>query len=376
MRTGDYRTQLQGNLKYKAFIPNPLPFELDMDPTLQSLLSKADLALGRLDGVADILPNVDFFILMYVRKEATLSSQIEGTQATFIDVLKAEAKIEDSEVHKDVDEVLNYIEAMNYGLERLKEFPLSLRLMKEIHLKLLKGVRGEWKTPGEFRTSQNWVGGPSIETAAFVPPPHAEIMRLLGNLEDYMHNTSPLPILIKTGLIHAQFETIHPFLDGNGRIGRLLLTFYLCQQGILRKPLLYLSDFFKTHRRDYYDKLNYFREKDGIEGWLKFFLEGVIVTSEKAVDTARKIISLREDSVTKVTSMGRSAEKGMILLNHLFQSPIVRVKDVERILSLSNPNALSLVTKFADKGILQELTGFKRNRVFSYVDYISLFSQE
>ncbi len=374
MRTGNFRIQLKDDSKYKAFVPNGLPFEIDMDQGLQSLLSKADLALGRLDGVADILPNVDFFILMYVRKEATLSSQIEGTQATFVDVLKAEARIEDSEVHKDVDEVLNYIDAMNYGLGKLEEFPLSLRLIKEIHQKLLKGVRGEWKTSGEFRTSQNWVGGPSIETATFVPPPHTEVMSLLGNLEDYMHNTSPVPMLIKTGLIHAQFETIHPFLDGNGRIGRLLLTFYLCQQKVLSKPLLYLSDFFKNHRRDYYDRLNYLREKDDIEGWLKFFLEGVIVTSEKAVDTARRIRDLREDSVRRVTTMDRSAEKGMSLLNHLYRTPIIRVRDVERLLSLSNPNTLRLVGKFVDKGILRELTGFKRNRVFSYEDYVNLFS--
>lgn len=374
MRTGNFRTQLKDDFKYKAFVPNKLPFAVNMDQSLQSFLSKADLALGRLDGVADILPNVDFFILMYIRKEATLSSQIEGTQATFVDVLKAGARIEDSEVHKDVDEVLNYIDAMNYGLDKLEEFPLSLRLIKEIHQKLLKGVRGEWKTPGEFRTSQNWVGGSSIETATFVPPPHTEVMNLLGNLEDYMHNTSPIPMLIKTGLIHAQFETIHPFLDGNGRIGRLLLTFYLCQQKVLSKPLLYLSDFFKNHRRDYYDRLNYFREKDDIEGWLKFFLEGVIVTSEKAVDTARRIRDLREDSVKKVTTMDRSAEKGMSLLNHLYRTPMIRVRDVERFFALSNPNALRLVGKFVDRGILRELTGFRRNRVFSYEDYINLFS--
>lgn len=374
MRTGNLRTQLKDDSRYKAFVPNELPLMVNMDQSLQSLLSKADLALGRLDGVADILPNVDFFILMYVRKEATLSSQIEGTQATFVDVLKAEARIEDSEVHKDVDEVLNYIEAMNYGLERLAEFPLSLRLIKEIHRELLKGVRGEWKTPGEFRTSQNWVGGPSVETATFVPPPPTDVIRLLGNLEEYMHNTSPVPILIKIGLIHAQFETIHPFLDGNGRVGRLLITFYLCQQKVLSKPLLYLSDFFKAHRRDYYDKLNYLREKDDIESWLKFFLEGVIVTSENAVNTARRIRDLREDSVRKVTAMDRSAEKGMRLLNHLYRTPMVRVRDVERFLSLSNPNALRLVGKFVDKGILRELTGFKRNRVFSYDDYINLFS--
>lgn len=374
MRTGTFSHRLEDQLQYKAFIPNLLPFKIAIDPGLQSLLSRADLALGRLDGVADILPNVDFFILMYVRKEATLSSQIEGTQATFIDVLKAEARIDDAEIHKDVDEVLNYIIAMNYGIARLKELPLSLRLMKEIHAKLLQGVRGEHRTPGEFRTSQNWVGGASLQTAVFIPPPHTEVLTFMGNLEKYFYDTAPVPILIKTGLIHAQFETIHPFLDGNGRIGRLLITFYLYQQGILRKPLLYLSDFFRAHRQAYYDKLNAFRDKDDIEGWLKFFLEGIIVTSEKAVDTARKIIRLREDHVDKVASLGRSAKRGIVLLNRLYKTPMLRVRDVETITSLSNPNALALVSKFVDIGILKEITGYKRNRVYSYGDYIKLFS--
>lgn len=371
MRTGNLVAQLQGKLQYKAFVPNLLPLNVRMDTDLQSLLSKADLALGRLDGVADILPNVDFFILMYVKKEATLSSQIEGTQATFEDVLKAEAQIE---LQKDVDEVLNYISAMNYGIERLKELPLSLRLIRETHQELLHGVRGEQRKPGEFRTSQNWVGGASIQTAVFIPPPHDEITRLMGNLELYLHNTMPVPILIKTGLIHAQFETIHPFLDGNGRIGRLLITFYLYQQGILRRPLLYLSDFFRTYRQAYYDILNAYREKDDLEGWLKFFLEGVITTSEKAVDTARKIIQIREDHVARIARLGRSTEKGMLLLNKLYRNPIVRVKDVEAITTLSNPNALTLVDKFEKLGILHETTGFKRNRVYSYADYITLFS--
>src|SRR3989338_9412214 len=230
-RTGHFREELQGEVKYKTFIPNILPFKVNYDSELQTLQSKADLALGRLDMVADVLPNVDFFIFIYVRKEATLSSQIEGTQATFIDVLKAEARIENDETHKDVDEVINYISAMNYGLERLQTIPLSLRIIKEIHKTLLHGVRGEWKTPGEFRISQNWVGGSNLKTAKFIPPPHTEVMRLMANIENYMHDDSLVPMLIKIGLIHAQFETIHPFLDGNGRIGRLLITFYLCQQG-------------------------------------------------------------------------------------------------------------------------------------------------
>ncbi|MCH7605331.1 Fic family protein [Patescibacteria group bacterium] len=376
MRTGTFVSQLEGSVGYKAFIPNELPFEVNIDPELQSLLSRADIALGRLDGVADTLPKdiIDFFILMYVRKEATLSSQIEGTQATFVDVLKAEARIEDNETHKDVDEVLNYISAMNYGLKRLETIPLSLRGIKEIHKKLLMGVRGEWKTPGEFRISQNWIGGTNLQTARFIPPPHQKVLPLMSNLEKYLHNDTLVPILIKTGLLHAQFETIHPFLDGNGRIGRLLVTFYLCQQGILRKQLLYLSDFFKENRQDYYDRLNDFRRKDDIEGWLKFFLEGIVNTSEKSVETAREIIKLRDSHLNRVAGLGKSSEKGILLLNTLYRTPIVRVKNVEKLVSLSNPNALSLVDKFVKLGILQELTGQKRNRIFSYKDYISLFT--
>lgn len=375
MRTGTFINQLEGILKYKAFIPNKLPFSVNIDPELQTLLSRADIALGRLDGVADSLPKdiVDFFILMYVRKEATLSSQIEGTQATFVDVLKAEARIKDDETHKDVDEVINYISAMNYGLQRLQTLPLSLRVIKEIHKILLHGVRGEWKTPGEFRVSQNWIGGKNLQTAKFVPPPHTEVNELMANIEDYMHDESLVPMLIKIGQIHAQFETIHPFLDGNGRMGRLLITFYLCQQGILRKQLLYLSDFFKERRQDYYDKLNDFRNKDDVEGWLKFFMEGIIETSEKSVNTARKIRELRDKHLNIVAGMGKSSEKGMVLLKNLYKTPIVRVKDVEKLASLSNPNALLLVDKFVNKGILHELTGQKRYRVFSYKEYIDSF---
>ena len=375
MRTGTFINQLEGISRYKAFVPNKLPFAVNIDPELQTLLSRADIALGRLDGVADSLPKdiVDFFILMYVRKEATLSSQIEGTQATFVDVLKAEARIEDEETHKDVDEVINYISAMNYGLRRLQTMPLSLRIIREIHKTLLHGVRGEWKTPGEFRTSQNWIGGKNLQTAKFVPPPHAEVHALMANIEEYMHDDSLVPMLIKIGQIHAQFETIHPFLDGNGRIGRLLITFYLCQQGVLRKQLLYLSDFFKDRRQDYYDKLNDFRNKDDVEGWLKFFMEGIIETSEKSVSTARKIRELRDKHLNIVAGMGKSSEKGVVLLKSLYKTPIVRVKDVEKLTSLSNPNALLLVDKFVTKGILHELTGQKRYRVFSYKEYIDSF---
>lgn len=372
-RSGTYINQLQGDIQYKAFMPNPLPYEIKIDETLQHLLSKADLALGRLDGITEILPDVDFFIFMYTRKEATLSSQVEGTQATFADVLKAEAKIEGGEIHKDVDEILNYIRAMGYGLKKLEELPLSLRLIKDIHSTLLKGVRGEGRNSGEFRKTQNWVGGATINTARFVPPPAHEVMRLLANLEKFLHEPIRAPILIKTGLIHSQFETIHPFLDGNGRVGRLLITFYLCQRGILKKPLLYLSEFFKKHRQEYYDRLNAVRANDGIEDWLKFFVEGVAITADKAVDTTRKILKLRERDIHKVMTLNRASTKGKILLDFLYRAPLIQIKNAEQVTGLKNPNAIALVSKFLKLGILKEITGQKRNRIFSYKDYIELF---
>src|SRR3989344_2832991 len=373
MRSGKYINQLKDDARYKAFVPDALPFKIEVDEDLQSLLSKADLALGRLDGIAETLPDVDFFILMYIRKEATLSSQVEGTQATFADVLNAEAKIEDLEIRKDVDEILNYIDAMNYGLKRLKTFPLSLRLIKEIHKILLRGVRGEYKEPGEFKKSQNWVGGTTIERASFVPCPPQEVMSALYNMEKFLHNNSRFPVLIKTGLIHSQFENIHPFLDGNGRIGRLLITFYLCQQKALDKPLLYLSEFFKKYRQEYYDRLNAVHEKDDIESWLKFFLEGIAVTANQAVDTSKKIIKLKDQDTKKILSLGRSASKATLVFNSLFHTPTLTVKAVEKITGLKNPNALLLVSKMIKMGILKEITGRKRNKVFRYQNYVNLF---
>jgi len=256
MRSGRYIQQIEG---YSAFIPAPLPPEppIQMDEALNRLLSDADRALGRLDGATSILPNPDLFVAMYVRQEAVLSSQIEGTQSTLEDVLQYEIDVKGQERFKDVREVVNYVNAMNYGLKRLQDFPLCLRLLREIHAELLKDVRGSDRTPGEFRTSQNWIGsqGCNLSTAAFVPPTVAEMHKSLDNLEKFLHDTNSLPVLIHCGLAHAQFETIHPFLDGNGRIGRLLITFLLCQQGILQKPLLYLSHYFKFHKIEYYDRL-------------------------------------------------------------------------------------------------------------------------
>jgi Fic family protein len=376
MRAGQYISQSSGKAKYKAFIPNELPFKIKMDNVLQARLSEADQAVGRLDGVSQILPDVDFFVLMYVSKEATLSSQVEGTLATFSDLLKAEARIQDAEIHSDVDEIQNYIKAMGYGLDRLGTLPLSLRLIREIHKVLLQGVRGEGKTPGEFRKSQNWIGGHSIETASFVPPPAQEVMRLLHNLEKFMHDKNSIPVLLRTSLIHLQFEAIHPFLDGNGRIGRLLITFYLCQQGVLKKPLLYLSEFFRVNRQEYYDRLSAAHGKDDIEGWLQFFLEGVTLTARDAADTAERVIELREHDMRIISGMGATAEKAMMLMGHLYRSPLVRIKDVEKIVGLSNPNAIALIERLIKMGILEEITGRKRNKIFAYSKYIDVFNPE
>ena len=294
-RAGRYIRQPSG---YRAFIPEALPPQPPVRITdgLQRLLSEADRALGRLDGSIQILPDADVFVYMYVRKEAVLSSQIEGTQSSLHDLLAAEAKILAPNRPKDATEVINYVNAMNYGLDRLSELHLSTRLICEIHAKLLPGVRGSHLTPGELRTTQNWIGpaGCTLNEADFVPPPPYEMSQAISSLERFIHNDTKLPLLIKIGLVHAQFETIHPFLDGNGRVGRLLITFLLCEQNVLTKPVLYLSYFFKRHRQQYYEELQAVRDAGTWEQWLAFFLRGVVAVSEQAADTARRILALNE----------------------------------------------------------------------------------
>lgn len=375
-RSGKYALQPSG---YKAFIPAPLPPDppVEIDSEMQWLLSEADRALGRLDGSIQTLPNPELFVFMYVRKEAVLSSQIEGTQASINDLLKAEAKIFDSEAPNDVDEVLNYVAAMNYGLARLREIPLSIRLIKELHQQLLKGVRGRNLQPGELRRSQNWIGpaGSTLSTAIFIPPPYQEAEEALGELEKFLHASDELPPLIKIGLAHAQFETIHPFLDGNGRIGRLLITFFLCQRDILQKPVLYLSHYFKQHRSEYYEKLQRTRVSGDWEGWLKFFLRGVADVGRQATDTAREIVDLREKHRHIIMNeFGGTAANANKLLEYLYSHPTVSVNSVKEVLQVSFPNANSLVEKFCKNQILFEITGQARNRVFSYSPYINLFA--
>jgi Fic family protein len=377
MRAGRYVKQASG---YAAFIPAPLPPNppIQRDDELDALLSQADRCLGRLDGVTSILPNPDFFVAMYVRYEAVLSSQIEGTQSTLEDVLQFEVDPKGDDRVKDVQEVVNYIAAMNHGLERLPDFPLSLRLIREIHAKLLDGTRGANRTPGEFRQSQNWIGptGCTLQTATFVPPPVAEMQDALANLERFLHDPAPMPLLILCGLAHAQFETIHPFLDGNGRVGRLLIAFLLCHRQALQQPLLYLSHYFKLHRAEYYDRLMAVRTEGNWEGWLKFFLRGVADVSQDATATARQILKLREESRVLIARELENSVSGQLLLDYLFEHPLVSVKLVEQHLDCSYVKANTLVMQFERIGLLQETTGGKRNRRYRFNPYLKLFHSQ
>ena len=344
-----------------------------------NLLSKADLAVGRLDGSTETLPNPDLFVFMYVRREAVLSSQIEGTQASLIDVLEFEAEAAEPGRPDDVGEVVNYVAAMNHGLERLEKLPVSLRLIREIHAKLMHGVRGAERDPGEFRKSQNWVGPPgsTLANARYVPPPPHEMRQALDNFEKFLHQEHPMPALIKVGIAHSQFETVHPFLDGNGRVGRLLITFLLCEKEILKRPLLYLSHFFKLNRAEYYDRLQAVRDRGDLEGWLKFFLQGVAQVAEEATLNARRIVKMREEHRQLILSrLGRASAKGLQLLERLYFRPIVSVQTVAEITGLSFANANSLSRQLEAVGLLRETTGRKRNRRFSYDPYLRLFHEK
>lgn len=372
-QTGTYVRQPGG---YAAFVPSPLPPKLKIGPKLQALQSKADIAVGRLDGIVDIVPALDLFVFMYERREAVFSSQIEGTHASLMDVLEYEAQIEKIVARIDVREILNYIDAMRYGLRRLTELPLSLRLLREIHGILMKSVRGgePHKTPGEFRRSQNWIGGGSPVSARFVPPPPDRLMECLGPFEDFMHDDSGVPPLIQVGLMHAQFETIHPFLDGNGRMGRLLITLWLVERRILRAPLLYLAQFFKQHTEEYLARLNAIRIDGAWEEWLEFFLDGVAQVATEATAQARAIVALRDADRDKVTrQLGRRISKGLALLDYLYQLPVVETKRVEEALKVTQPTASSLIARLVEIGILEEITGQQRNRMFAYRDYLNLF---
>lgn len=360
---------------YDAFRPAPLPPSppLELDMARQHLLSRADQALGRLDGIVDTVPDPDVFVWMYVRREAVLSSQIEGTQSTLEDLLAIEAAPDVQGVPEDVDEIVNYVAAMNHGLARLTELPISLRLIREIHGILLAGVRGADRRPGEFRGSQNFIGpaGARLEEATFVPPSVHDMHPALADFERFLNRREPVPDLILAGLAHAQFETIHPFHDGNGRIGRLLITFLLVQRGALRRPLLYLSIFLKAHRQEYYDRLMAIRSDGDWEGWLDFFLRGVADAAEEATATAKRIFDLRETHRQLVID-ARMGQYALPLLAMMFRQPVLNVNRIKDELRTSFGTANTLVARMVDAGLLEEITGGRRGRLFRYEPYLEL----
>lgn len=362
---------------YRAFLPAPLPPSeppIRFDTELLRLLSHADRAIGRLDGVTARVPNPDIFVAMYVRQEAVLSSQIEGTQSTLEDVLRFEIGAGGADQPKDVEEVVNYVRAMNYGLNRMAELPLSKRLIREIHSELMSGVRGGDKEPGEFRRSQNWIGpaGCPLSRATFVPPPVGVMAEALTDLERFLHDET-LPVLVQCGLVHAQFETIHPFLDGNGRVGRLLITFLLCQRGVLRYPLLYLSVFLKEHRAEYYDRLMAVRLAGDWEGWLRFFLSGVAEVSAAAAETADRIFDLRERLRGGFKESSRLGTQSWKLLDKMFEHPVFTAKMATEWAGTAASTASQLLMDFESRRIVTETTGQKRNRRYQFTPYLALF---
>ncbi len=374
-RSGRYEPQPQG---YRAFIPAPLPPDPPLNKTLEltALLAEANQALGRLDGATQILPGQDLFVWMYMRKEAVFSSQIEGTQSSLNDLLAAEANVLRPRRPDDVSEVINYVDAMDHGVSRLETLPVSMRLVREVHERLLEGRRGAERQPGLIRTSQNWIGGPSPSEATFVPPPHQVVPEALSNLERFIHSEDDLSLLLRIGLVHAQFETIHPFLDGNGRVGRLLITLLLCEQGALQRPVLYLSHYLKQYRTEYYDALQAVREKGAWEGWIMFFLRAVAVVATEATATAREIVGLRErHRDLLVSELGRGAGTGLRLIDSLYRGPFITVPEAQKLLGVTYQSANNLVTRLEAMGVLEEVTGQTRHRVFRYSEYADLFAE-
>lgn len=370
-QSGTYQQEYQ----YKSFLPNSInhTFTWD-DPQINIMLENATRALGELNAFTMIVPNVDIFIQMHIRKEANTSSKIEGTKTEIDDILIAKDHV-DPEKRDDWQEVINYISAMNTALKELDSLPLSTRLIRKIHAILLDSVRGEVKQPGEFRKSQNWIGGASINTAFFIPPHHTKVAELMSDLEIFIHNDQiQVPHLIKIAIIHYQFETIHPFLDGNGRIGRLMITLYLVSSGLLRKPSLYLSDFIERNKSTYYEMLTFVREKNDLSGWIKFFLEAVISTAQNGVQTFQNILALKQEMDILMLTFGKKAHNASRLLEYLYQRPIVSVADIVEPLGITKQTANLLVKEFEAKGVLREVTGYQRNKLFVFARYLSIYS--
>lgn len=360
--------------QYKSFEPSKVNVEWLIDNAeLQFLLSQADIKLGELNAFSQLIPDVDFFIKMHILKEGTKSSRIEGTQTNIDDAVQKEENIE-AEKKDDWLEVHNYVETMNQSIKSLDKLPLSNRLLKQAHKTLMRSVRGNRKTPSEFRKSQNWIGGVSLRDAVFIPPHQDSVDDLMNDLEKFLHNENlAIPQLIKIGIAHYQFETIHPFLDGNGRIGRLLITLYLVSNDLLSKPTLYLSDFFEKHRSLYYDNLKRVRTHNDLVQWLKFFLEGMRATSQNSIQTFKNIIKLRSEAEIKIAKLGKKQEMAREFLQHLYSNPMVDSSDVVKLFNINISTALRLIDDFVKLKILKEITGQKRNRNFVFESYMKLF---
>ena len=373
-KSGIYSQQYE----YKSFSPTPINNEWTWeDGKINTLLSEANRKLGSLDTFSLQVPDIDIFIKMHIAKEATKSSKIEGTQTEIEEALKNSSDIA-PERKDDWQEVHDYIKAMNTSIEKLKTLPVSTRLLKDAHRILMSGVRGEHKNPGELRASQNWIGGATLKDATYIPPVHTELNELMSDIEKFLHNNNiEVPYLLRAGIAHYQFETIHPFLDGNGRIGRLLITLYLVSTNLLSKPALYLSDYFEKHRQLYYDNLNNVRIKNDMAQWLKFFLVGIIETSDKSIITFKEILKLKEKIEDKILpELGKKLPKAKQLMKYLYKKPVVNVQEIQAELKVSLPTANSIIADFERLKILNEKTGWKRNREFEFSEYLNLFKDK
>jgi len=374
-RAGEYITNLSGEAEYKSFRPTPLPVEINMDAEMISLLTDATKALATLDTLSRYIPNIDLFVSMYVRKEALLSSQIEGTQATLEDVLDP---LIEKNANQNVADVINYIKATEFALERLNSLPLCNRLIKETHEVLMKDVRGQERNPGEFRYSQNWIGaaGSTLKNARYIPPNPEDMKQAISDLEKYINSDDELDLLIQAALIHYQFETIHPFLDGNGRVGRLLITLFLMDKKRLNTPALYISYYLKNNRIEYYDRMSEVRNKNNYEQWIKFFLRAIKESSEDAVETINKLSALHDNNIAIIEKMGRASKTAKEIFVYLEKNPIIDIKKTSEELSLAFSTVSASVKRLEECGILMQTNNANRNRVFAYEDYLKILRKD
>lgn len=372
-RAGYYKTNLSGEMAYPSFMPNALPPDppIEMSEEMIRLLVKANSELAVLESVATRIPNVDLFVSMYIRKEALMSSQIEGTQATLEDVLDP---MIDANTNRNVADVVNYIKATEFAVKKLSELPLCNRLIKETHKVLMSGVRGQEKNPGEFRYSQNWIGGQgsTLKNARYIPPSPEDMIDAMSDLEKYMNASDDLDVLVRVALIHYQFETIHPFLDGNGRVGRLLITLFLMEKNVLTTPALYISYFLKKNRVEYYDRMTEVRTKGNYEQWIKFFLQALLESAEDAITAIDELATLHDKNVKRISNMGRAAKNTMLVFKYMESHPIIEIQKTSEALGIAYNTASGAVNRLLDAGILIQTTNANRNRTFSYEEYLAI----